>query len=470
MAEPELQPHLLFDQAYYLRNNADVAALQQDPFEHYMATGALELRSPHALFDAKFYAARYPSVIAKKANPLLHFFANPGNNPNPYFDTAFYTSHNPEVGESGLNPLIHFLQVGTARRLNPHPVFSVQAYLDRNPDVANARAEPLSHFLEFGRSEGRLCPPLLKRVGDESPVTPQAPKASSLNLPLPVFCVYGPSHVSFIEDAVLPAFGRQKTSFPIEFHFLNYKSAQPLISLKNFEQSSIAEANDWSEARPAGEHLGFGDAINCLFQCVNPAECFLICNPDSFPMPGCLNHLVETYLANGAGIVEAEQWPLSHPKEFNAVTLETPWASGAFSLISAEVFRQLGGFDPSYFLYAEDVDLSWRTWLSGRRVLHQPLAKCAHATGMYSYHRSRYYYEDFFSLRNFLVIAYKFWHQIGEDVAMEYLRQAKFPAALYERVIDSYRQIRASISMQPSGGKNAEYIKILGLNVFHELR
>jgi GT2 family glycosyltransferase len=43
--------------------------------------------------------------------------------------------------------------------------------------------------------------------------------------------------------------------------------------------------------------------------------------------------------------------------------------SGAVFGARRAVFAELGGFDPAYFAYGEDVDLSLRCWISGRRVV-----------------------------------------------------------------------------------------------------
>ena len=465
------RPNPLFDRAYYLRNNPDVEAHNIDPLVHYMTAGALELRSPHALFDARYYVEQYPEVLAAKSNPLLHFLsegANRGYNPNPLFDAEYYLWRNPEVKTSGMNPLVHFLLHGIPRGLDPHPLFGMKDYAARYPDIMSAGTDPLSHYLEFGRDENRISSRALyfseiAKTPDMSPRIGDGRTNPDPSAPLPVFCVYGPSHVEFLKYAVVPALNTQLTGFPVELHFLNYQSPDALAG------QSIANVTDWSESRPPG-HLGFGESVNYLFKVVQPKECFVICNPDSFPMPGCLTRLMKTYLETGAAIVEARQWPSAHPKEFNPITLETPWASGAFDLISAKAFAELGGFDPVYFLYLEDVDLSWRAWLNGFKVLHQPLALCTHATGLHTYQPTRLYLENFYSLRNFLVIAYKFWGELGERISLEYLKSAHLPAELHSIILDSYLTVKPGIAIVPAGGSNIANVKILGLNLFHELQ
>ena len=52
--------------------------------------------------------------------------------------------------------------------------------------------------------------------------------------------------------------------------------------------------------------------------------------------------------------------------------------SGALFAIRRRYWRLLGGFDPMYFAYHEDVDLSLRTWCHGFRVVYEPGAVCVH--------------------------------------------------------------------------------------------
>jgi GT2 family glycosyltransferase len=45
------------------------------------------------------------------------------------------------------------------------------------------------------------------------------------------------------------------------------------------------------------------------------------------------------------------------------------FASGGAALFRREAFMELGGFDPRFFMYHEDVDLGWRLWLKGYACL-----------------------------------------------------------------------------------------------------
>jgi N-acetylglucosaminyl-diphospho-decaprenol L-rhamnosyltransferase len=49
-------------------------------------------------------------------------------------------------------------------------------------------------------------------------------------------------------------------------------------------------------------------------------------------------------------------------------TGEVPWVVGAFFIVRREAWEAVGGFDPSYFLYFEDVDLCWRLRRAGWRT------------------------------------------------------------------------------------------------------
>ncbi len=58
------------------------------------------------------------------------------------------------------------------------------------------------------------------------------------------------------------------------------------------------------------------------------------------------------------------------------------WVSGACFLVRRADFESAGGFDESYFMYAEDVDLCWRLGRMGRRVAYVPTAEVTHLQGL----------------------------------------------------------------------------------------
>ncbi|HST04286.1 MAG TPA: glycosyltransferase family 2 protein, partial [Chloroflexia bacterium] len=57
------------------------------------------------------------------------------------------------------------------------------------------------------------------------------------------------------------------------------------------------------------------------------------------------------------------------------------FASGGAMLIHRDTFLEVGGFDPEYFAYFEDVDLGWRLWVLGYRVVYAPDAVVRHLGG-----------------------------------------------------------------------------------------
>jgi GT2 family glycosyltransferase len=57
------------------------------------------------------------------------------------------------------------------------------------------------------------------------------------------------------------------------------------------------------------------------------------------------------------------------------------WVSGACVMIGADLWRRIDGFDPDYFLYWEDVDLSRRVLDAGGRLLVSDAAWAVHAEG-----------------------------------------------------------------------------------------
>ncbi|NKW80872.1 glycosyltransferase family 2 protein [Ochrobactrum pecoris] len=170
------------------------------------------------------------------------------------------------------------------------------------------------------------------------------------------------------------------------------------------------------------------------------------------------------------GIVEGRQWPFEHPKEYDPLDLTTPWASGAFCLFDTELYRSIGGMDERFFLYLEDVDVSWRMWLRGASVVYEPRAVTTHFTGGYFYRNDLVENEKFFSIRNFILLSRKFFGEEGEEKALEMLKD--FPdkevvAAAVKDVNENFQSLRHIEGIDLT---KAPQIKVTGINQFHEIR
>lgn len=60
---------------------------------------------------------------------------------------------------------------------------------------------------------------------------------------------------------------------------------------------------------------------------------------------------------------------------------EVDWVSGAAMCVRREAWEKLKGFDEQFFMYMEDVDICFRAWQMGMRVVYFPQAVVTHAIG-----------------------------------------------------------------------------------------
>lgn len=228
------------------------------------------------------------------------------------------------------------------------------------------------------------------------------------------------------------------------------KDNKPSATLKNFcAQHGIF----YTDASPG---LGFGHNNNFLFQLIQQRQgfasddIFLVMNPDITITPATLYALVEqmqasqqklatlnlyrdaqmhipdTNIRHFPGMVSILKMPLtsSFSETYNKEQIEAEaeteaaqqsiaveWASGAFLAFTPEHYAALGGFDPAYFMYFEDVDICYRSRKYLNQAVHfYPQLKAIHAAA----HKNRniasqhalWFFHSFFK---FLVRRYLRW-------------------------------------------------------------
>jgi GT2 family glycosyltransferase len=206
--------------------------------------------------------------------------------------------------------------------------------------------------------------------------------------------------------------------------------------------------------RHFNRNRGSAGGNNDLFA-LSDSDLVLIINPDCYASPNLVLELSRGMDDPRAGIVEARQVPLEHPKEFDRRTGETSWASGACMLIRRDVIDRIGGFDEeNFFMYGDDVDFSWRARLGGHRVLYRPTACVFHDKrldphGQIVAGEAEVYY----SAEASLLMAWKWSHpELAERLCRALLDSGSEP---HRRAVEEFERRRAGsrlpLPLDPEG-------------------
>ena len=136
------------------------------------------------------------------------------------------------------------------------------------------------------------------------------------------------------------------------------------------------------------------------------SEYLLVLNDDTIVDPDCVAKLLDTARETGAAVVTPQilyydepdtVWygggvfsPMraigTHlrenlPVDPGQTRMPVTFVCGCCFLIRADVVRELGGFDESFFTYVEDTELSVRLARAGHAMLYEPSARVLHRIG-----------------------------------------------------------------------------------------
>lgn len=131
---------------------------------------------------------------------------------------------------------------------------------------------------------------------------------------------------------------------------------------------------------------------------------------------------------------------------------ETPcdWTSGSFMIARREALAQTGGFDESFFLFAEETDLCWRVKRAGWQVMHMPqltIRHYEHDGGLSSRLEAQAAYARIqFARKHFRRVADYRW-----ALALRYALRVGAYSALGERKRDQREAAQAALATVRSG-------------------
>tara|TARA_Y100000590_G_scaffold348924_1_gene400187 strand:- start:789 stop:1787 length:999 start_codon:yes stop_codon:yes gene_type:complete len=167
------------------------------------------------------------------------------------------------------------------------------------------------------------------------------------------------------------------TDGSIEFVTKNYPK---IIVIKLDSNKGFAEPNNVGAKIAKGEHLLFlnndtvttSNFISEMVKVLQKDEQVAICQSLLLRPNGDVDSSGD--FIDKIGIVYNSKTKIDQIKEVSS-------ARGACMMIRKKIFDKLGGFDEKFFFSFEDVDLGWRSWILGYKVVIAPNSIVYHSVG-----------------------------------------------------------------------------------------
>jgi GT2 family glycosyltransferase len=170
-------------------------------------------------------------------------------------------------------------------------------------------------------------------------------------------------------------------------------------NLSTDNSAALAEelVRGWSNATfiQHVDNLGYCEGNNRAARLARGRYLFFL-NNDTWLEPGCLEILVaqsEAHCAQAAGPLVLNYdddsfqsagasgfdiFGLSSTRQPFALTSGVFMPEGCAYLIERRLFEQLGGFDSVFFMFSDELDLSWRLWVAGYKAVTVPGSRLHH--------------------------------------------------------------------------------------------
>jgi len=166
----------------------------------------------------------------------------------------------------------------------------------------------------------------------------------------------------------------------------------------------VAAVMPGAYVRRVRRRRGFATAGNEVLGVVEGASHYLFCHDDVALDPSAVRLMIEEAFRSNAGILAPKLvgWFASErllavgmgvdsfgvpvalvdrgelDQQQHDVVRDVFYAPSACSLVRADLFASIGGFDGGFGLVGEDVDLAWRAHLAGARTVTVPAARVRH--------------------------------------------------------------------------------------------